>query len=149
MTKIQGKIINYDNSFIGEIVFENEIKAINKLTNSNTDNYIIPGFIDLHCHGGNGFDTMGGLSSIENLSSYHLKNGTTTLLPTTITASLDDTMNAVKGLNNLKFILFWNFIKYQIFNFLSNLQNSMNLPAIQVIMSQNKIQKFSQYECLR
>ena len=100
MKNLKGKIINHDHSFIREINFEEKIINIDKTEDVDFDNYIIPGFVDLHCHGGNGFDTMGGLSSIENLSSYHLKNGTTTLLPTTITASLDDTMNAVKGLNN-------------------------------------------------
>ena len=39
---------------------------------SDTENIIIPGFVDLHCHGGQGFDTMAGLSSIKKMSEYHL-----------------------------------------------------------------------------
>ena len=57
---------------------------INKYKSENTKiidlkgSTIIPGFIDLHCHGGNGFDTMDGLDSIIGLSEFHLKYGTTT-----------------------------------------------------------------------
>tara|TARA_Y100000741_G_scaffold359992_1_gene341521 strand:+ start:558 stop:1640 length:1083 start_codon:yes stop_codon:yes gene_type:complete len=100
LKNLKGKIINHNNSFNAEIKFNEKIVDIKKNENIDFDNYIIPGFVDLHCHGGNGFDTMGGLKSIENLSFYHLKNGTTTLLPTTITASLEDTVRALKGLNN-------------------------------------------------
>ena len=36
----------------------------------NYKNYIVPGFVDLHCHGGNGYDCMEGLDSIKDMSSY-------------------------------------------------------------------------------
>tara|TARA_Y100001970_G_scaffold290248_1_gene423205 strand:+ start:1110 stop:2189 length:1080 start_codon:yes stop_codon:yes gene_type:complete len=96
---LKGKIINHNSSYNGEIIFEEKINSINKIDNVNFDNYIIPGFVDLHCHGGGGHDTMSGLSDIENMSKYHLKNGTTTILPTTLTATFDDTIKALKGLN--------------------------------------------------
>ena len=97
MNKISGNIINFDSSFYGTIQFDKKIHSVNKINNQNSKNIIIPGFIDLHCHGGNGFDTMGGLSSIEKMSKYHLKNGTTSILPTTLTASFNDTLRALKG----------------------------------------------------
>ncbi len=100
MNKISGKIINHDSSYTGTIEFNDKIESINKDNHSDFENIIIPGFIDLHCHGGNSFDTMAGLSSIIEMSKYHLKHGTTTLLPTTLTASLDDTIKAIEGLNN-------------------------------------------------
>ena len=46
------------------------------------------------------FDTMAGLSSTLEMSKYHLKQGTTTLLPTTLTATLDDTLIALEGLGD-------------------------------------------------
>jgi len=97
--KIFGKIINHDASFFGSIEFDEKIESISKEDINKNNNIIIPGFVDLHCHGGNCFDTMAGISSIKELSKYHLKNGTTTILPTTLTATLDDTLSAVKGLN--------------------------------------------------
>ncbi len=86
---------------MGSITFDDSIKSISIENNRNIDDIIIPGFVDLHCHGGNGFDTMKGSSSIQSMSIFHLKNGTTTLLPTTLTAKLEDTLVAMKGFNSL------------------------------------------------
>ena len=99
MNKITGKIINYNKSFFGEVVFKDVIVEVNKLSSVDTDQYIIPGFIDLHCHGGNGFDTMEGSKSIANLSNFHLKKGTTSILPTTMTSTFDNTYKALKDFN--------------------------------------------------
>ena len=66
MNSIKGKIINYNESFFGEIIFNQNINKINKIETFNNDVIIIPGFVDLHCHGGNGFDTMEGYASIKN-----------------------------------------------------------------------------------
>tara|TARA_B100001123_G_scaffold197121_2_gene224474 strand:+ start:13 stop:1095 length:1083 start_codon:yes stop_codon:yes gene_type:complete len=97
LKKLKGKIINHNHSFNGEINFDKKIVKINKIKNNDFDYYIIPGFVDLHCHGGYGHDTMEGIPSIDKMSQYHLKNGTTTLLATTLTASLKDTLTALKG----------------------------------------------------
>jgi len=101
LKNIKGKIINHDSSFNGEILFEDNIKVINKLSDSKIENYIIPGFIDLHCHGGNGADTMEGIDSIQKMASYHLSQGTTSLLPTTWTSTFEHTFNALNGFNKL------------------------------------------------
>ena len=101
MEYLQGNIINHDNSFFGEISFEKKIKSIKKIENSDFENYIIPGFVDLHCHGGNGFDTMEGLDSIDKMASYHLYRGTTTLLATTWTSTFEHIYKALDGFNKL------------------------------------------------
>ena len=66
--KVSGKIINYNDSYFGEITFDKKILNINKVEEIYSQDYIIPGFVDLHCHGGGGFDTMDGVPSIQNLS---------------------------------------------------------------------------------
>jgi len=50
---------------------------------------ILPGFIDSHVHGGGGGDTMDGAEGIRTLARFHLRHGTTTILPTTITNPWD------------------------------------------------------------
>ena len=97
--KISGKIINYNDSYSGEIIFDENIISINKIEDKNSQNYIIPGFVDLHCHGGGGFDTMEGVQAIQKMSSYHLSKGTTSLLATTWTSSFKHTY--VLGLSSL------------------------------------------------
>jgi len=53
--------------------------------------YIAPGFVDLHSHGGGGHDFMDGtVEDIEKAAFSHLKHGTTTILPTTLTSSDED-----------------------------------------------------------
>lgn len=51
-------------------------------------NYISPGFIDIHVHGGGGHDFMDGtLDAYIGAVEAHAKHGTTGLLPTTLTST--------------------------------------------------------------
>ena len=48
--------------------------------------YLLPGFIDIHCHGGGGYDFMDATpDEMREISKYHLAHGTTTLVATTMT----------------------------------------------------------------
>jgi N-acetylglucosamine-6-phosphate deacetylase len=47
---------------------------------------VLPGFIDLHVHGGGGFDTMAGGDALAHIARLHARHGTTALLATTMTA---------------------------------------------------------------
>lgn len=53
------------------------------------DNYICPGFIDIHNHGARSFDAMDGTrEALEAISRYHLEHGVTDFLATTMTGPL-------------------------------------------------------------
>jgi N-acetylglucosamine-6-phosphate deacetylase len=58
---------------------------------------VVPGFIDVHVHGGGGADTMDGAGGVRTLAAHHLKHGTTTLYPTTITSPWRDVLTALRG----------------------------------------------------
>lgn len=48
--------------------------------------WLLPGFIDIHCHGGDGYDFMDAApEEMEQIAKFHLKHGTTTLVATTMT----------------------------------------------------------------
>ena len=47
---------------------------------------IVPGFIDLHVHGGGGADCMEGAAALRTMARLHAQYGTTSLLATTMTA---------------------------------------------------------------
>lgn len=58
--------------------------------------YVCPGFIDTHVHGGGGIGFMdGGAESFFQIAKVHLHHGTTSICPTTMTASFDATRQAV------------------------------------------------------
>lgn len=49
--------------------------------------YVTAGFIDLHCHGGGGFDfTDGSEQAVRVATQTHLRHGTTTIFPTLLSA---------------------------------------------------------------
>ena len=102
MSKISGTIVNHNSVYDGEIDFDKTIKEIKKNKNNKVNNYIIPGFIDLHCHGGNGFDTMDGADAIVAMSKYHLMHGTTSIMPTTWTNTFENIFKSLDGFNILK-----------------------------------------------
>lgn len=84
--KIKGNIVSDENSFYGEIDFSESISSITKISDIKLDmDWILPGFIDLHVHGGGGSDIMEGESAIRTMLCCHAKNGTTSLLATTVT----------------------------------------------------------------
>ncbi len=54
-------------------------------------NYLLPGFIDIHIHGGGGADFMDATpEAFETAVKSHLQHGTTTLVPTAMSASEKD-----------------------------------------------------------
>jgi N-acetylglucosamine-6-phosphate deacetylase len=58
----------------------------------------LPGFIDLHVHGGGGADTMQGGAAIDTIARTHARHGTTALLATTMTAPRDEIEAALHAL---------------------------------------------------
>ncbi len=54
-------------------------------------NYLLPGFIDQHIHGFNGFDVMDSTKeTFQEIKNNLVKNGVTSFLPTTVTASVEE-----------------------------------------------------------
>ncbi len=68
-----------------------------------TDNYLAPGFIDIHLHGAGGADTMDGTEeAIREISQVHAKGGSTSIVPTTATAPLDRILKALRNIGIAK-----------------------------------------------
>ena len=60
--------------------------------------YISPGFIDIHVHGGCGFDFMDGTTeAFLKIAEIHAQYGTTAMLPTTLTSEKEDLIQTLKA----------------------------------------------------
>ena len=94
---VNGNLFVDDGKILGLDVFPME-KADEVIDCSNQ--FVVPGFVDIHCHGGVGVDTMDGkLESIAKLAKYMASNGTGAFLPTTMTMPLMDVTKALKAVD--------------------------------------------------
>jgi N-acetylglucosamine-6-phosphate deacetylase len=57
--------------------------------------FIVPGFIDLHVHGGLGGECMAGEAGVRQTLRYHAAHGTVALAPTTVTAPVPQIESAL------------------------------------------------------
>jgi N-acetylglucosamine-6-phosphate deacetylase len=63
--------------------------------------WVLPGFIDVHMHGGYGHDFMdANKSSLDAITRFHGMNGTTCMLATSVTAPKEDISRMVAAANN-------------------------------------------------
>ena len=59
---------------------------------------VLPGFIDLHVHGGGGHDTMEGGDAVARIARVHARHGTTSMLATTMTAPMPELSAAMAAM---------------------------------------------------
>lgn len=65
--------------------------------------FLSPGFIDIHTHGAGGADFMDGdIEAIYTACRAHLRHGTTTIIPTTITSTRQSLMDFVELFNQVE-----------------------------------------------
>ncbi|MDP5008954.1 MAG: N-acetylglucosamine-6-phosphate deacetylase [Glaciimonas sp.] len=87
----------------GAMYFNDRIAKINGVTinpDHNDDDYILPGFIDLHVHGGGGKDVMDAGDAVYVIAATHARHGTTSMLATTMTSPPSDLEHALKAIGH-------------------------------------------------
>lgn len=96
----------------GVVVENGKIKDIAKSSELEKDfdkiidaqgNYLAPGFIDIHNHGNFGHDVMEATpEALDSIASFHIKNGVTSFLATTMTASKEEIERALQNIRDHK-----------------------------------------------
>jgi N-acetylglucosamine-6-phosphate deacetylase len=77
-------------------ISEKKISSKADITLDAKGNYISPGFIDIHVHGGGGSDFMDStVKDFLTIAETHLRYGTTALVPTTLTAEKEDLLHTL------------------------------------------------------
>ncbi|TAN00306.1 MAG: N-acetylglucosamine-6-phosphate deacetylase [Chitinophagaceae bacterium] len=85
----QGTVIIQDGK-IAEVT-EGNIEVRDAVEIDARGKYISPGFIDIHVHGGGGYDFMDGtVEAFLKVAELHAKYGTTSMLPTTLTSEVEE-----------------------------------------------------------
>jgi N-acetylglucosamine-6-phosphate deacetylase len=111
-----GNLVTRDSVLINTnlIISEDKIEAIEKDSNLTgfdevldvKDCYVLPGFIDLHCHGGYGADVMDGTpEAIDTVGRFHAEGGTAYFLATTASDSLENLLNVLRILRSDKDVI--------------------------------------------
>jgi N-acetylglucosamine-6-phosphate deacetylase len=98
---IKGNILTPGGWINGTIAFGDRVTGVQGEAvdpSINGDDYIVPGFIDLHVHGGGGKDIMEGGDAPHVIAAMHAKHGTTALLATTMTAPPHEITAALKAI---------------------------------------------------
>lgn len=87
---LEGNILTAQGWIAGRLhIADGRIERIEGTPCNPDDNdapYLLPGFIDLHVHGGGGRDIMEGRDAFASITRTHRRFGTTSLLATTMTA---------------------------------------------------------------
>ncbi len=77
-------------------VSENNIEVEDAVEINANGKYVAPGFIDIHVHGGGGHDFMDGTeTAFLAIAETHARYGTTSMLPTTLSASKEELLQTL------------------------------------------------------
>jgi len=103
MPQLDGSILTPAGWRQGRLAYGERIRAVEGATTGlPRAPYVLPGFIDLHVHGGGGADVMSGEAAVRTMARCHAAHGTTALLATTVTAPVEDNDAAVDGIEAVR-----------------------------------------------
>ncbi len=99
------RIVTPDGTLAGEVVVaQGEIAEVGPISSVGDgelvdlgDRWLLPGYIDVHVHGGGGAQcNTSDPEEILAVARFHARHGTTSLLPTTVSAPLDELVTALE-----------------------------------------------------
>ncbi|GAA0419255.1 N-acetylglucosamine-6-phosphate deacetylase [Actinoplanes capillaceus] len=90
MTRISGRIVTPGAVVPGHLDLDGEAIAAIVPDDAVGDDVIVPGFVDLHCHGGGGHTfTTGDAGAARKAAAFHLGHGTTTILASLVSSPFE------------------------------------------------------------
>jgi N-acetylglucosamine-6-phosphate deacetylase len=100
LRKIDDALVSVEHGAVVKVVSRTDSAAApNKAITDFGDCVIVPGFFDIHIHGGVNCDVMRGTSDeMKKFETFLARHGVTSYFPTTVTASQDATLSALERL---------------------------------------------------
>jgi N-acetylglucosamine-6-phosphate deacetylase len=98
--EIQDPLVSIEDGLIAAISSRDQQEVPKHATVVNlADAILVPGFVDIHMHGGAGLDVMrASLAELPHLNKFLTTHGVTGYFPTTVSAPLDQTCGALERL---------------------------------------------------
>lgn len=98
---LEGLVLTPVGWVLGRLHFGTAIKRVEPDPTVSRQSFVLPGFVDLHVHGGGGTDCMDGADAVRGMAAFHARHGTTSLLATTVTAPASDLRRAAAGIGEV------------------------------------------------
>ena len=87
MTRIGGRLVRAGTVAPGEIEVDGDLIRSVTPAGDGGDDLVLPGFVDMHCHGGGGYTfTTGDPAAAGRAAAFHRRYGTTTLLASLVSS---------------------------------------------------------------
>ncbi|WP_229067835.1 N-acetylglucosamine-6-phosphate deacetylase [Actinoplanes sp. DH11] len=89
MTRLSGRIVTPTGVVPGHVAVSDGVISAVETGGAHDDrsDIVVPGFVDLHCHGGGGHTfTTGDAAAARGAAAFHLSHGTTTLLASLVSS---------------------------------------------------------------
>lgn len=98
MTRISGRIVRPGAVVPGHVEIDGPAILDVVADNRAGDDLVVPGFVDLHCHGGGGQTfTTGDPAAARGAAEFHLRHGTTTMLASLVSSPFELMRDATAG----------------------------------------------------
>ncbi|MEV6492448.1 N-acetylglucosamine-6-phosphate deacetylase [Actinoplanes sp. NPDC051633] len=102
MTRVRGRIVRPGAVITGHLEVDGPVILEVAESLHEESDFVVPGFVDLHCHGGGGHTfTTGEAGSAERAAAFHLAHGTTTLLAGLVSSPFELMRAAVEAFRPL------------------------------------------------
>jgi N-acetylglucosamine-6-phosphate deacetylase len=96
MTRISGRIVRPGAVVAGFVEVAGPTIVAVEADDSAGDDIVVPGFVDIHCHGGGGHTfTTGDPAAARGAAAFHLGHGTTTMLASLVSSPFELMRDAV------------------------------------------------------
>ncbi|GAB3228698.1 hypothetical protein GCM10027447_21200 [Glycomyces halotolerans] len=94
-----GRIVTPDGVVNGALVVEGDRIAAVEERDGDPSGWVLPGFVDVHCHGGGGYSLADGdADAARSAAAFHASRGTTSLVASLVSSPHEDMLSATRAL---------------------------------------------------